>query len=375
MRVGIDGLVLRGRDAGTLRYVEQLLAGLAADPANEYVVFANRQVLSPGAAPTTASLRYSDVRPVGVLPPALRQQLFRGWHARGKLDLLHCPAFVPPLVFSSGLKTVMTVHDLAVELYPQMKKWTGLLWSRLLFRRGIEKADRIIAVSESTKADLIKSYGIAGEKISVVHHCVPEAFKPVPIQPELTARYKLPERYVLYVGTLEPRKNIPNLIRAFALARQRGGLPHVLVLAGARGWLYQDIFRTVAELELQGQVLFLDYVPEQDLPALYSGADLFAYLSWYEGFGLPVLEAMACGVPVLASNLSSLPEVVGDAGVLVAPGDVEQAACELARILSDSETRRALIARGCVRAHAFSMERFTRETLAVYSAGGGPRSS
>ncbi|MCI0474822.1 MAG: glycosyltransferase family 4 protein, partial [Anaerolineales bacterium] len=170
----------------------------------------------------------------------------------------------------------------------------------------------------------------------------------------------------LYIGTLEPRTNIPTLIRAFALAKQRGALPHVLVIAGQRGWHYDDIFRTVEELQLKDQVLFLGYVPDDDLPGLYSGADLFAFLSWYEGFGFPVLEAMACGTPVLASKTSVLPEVVGDAGILVAPNDPEQVAIEMLRILADAELRREMSARGLERAQFFSQERFAHGILQIY---------
>ena len=360
--IGIDGIVLRGRDAGSLRYFEQLLRGLAeTDTRNQYIVFANYQSLSQ-AIPPQKNFLYQDVRP-SLLPAALHQQLYNSWQVQGTLGLLHSPVFVPPLRFNG--KTVMTVFDLAFVRYPQTKKWTGQLWWRLLGRRGIRKADRVIAISESTRRDLV-NWGIRADKIRVVYPCIPASFKPMVERRAITTTYNLPVPYILFVGTLEPRKNVTTLIRAFALAKQRGALPHALVIAGQRGWLYQDIFRTVEQLELKTHVIFLGYVPDDDLPALYSGADLFAYLSWYEGFGLPVLEAMTCGVPVLTSNVSALPEVVGDAGILVAPDDPEQAASEMLRVLTDTELRHELSARGLARAALFSQERFARGILQVY---------
>lgn len=361
--IGIDGIVLRSKDAGSLRYFEQLLSGLATtDTDNQYIVFVDSQLLSPKVFPPRSNLTCHAVKP-NFLPPALRQQLFASWQMHGTLDLLHSPVFIPPLCFNG--KTVMTLFDLTFVRYPTTRKWTGQFWWRLLGRSGIQKADRIIAISESTRRDLA-NWGIAEEKIRVVYPCVLSTCRPAPDCRATITKCRLPDSYILFVGTLEPRKNIPTLLRAFALAKKRGRLPHALVIAGARGWRYGNIFRTVEELGIKDQVIFLGYVPDGDLPALYSGADLFVFLSLYEGFGLPVLEAMACGTPVLASNTSALPEVVGDAGILIAPNNVEQAATEMVRILTDAELRRELSARGLERARLFSQERFVRGILRVY---------
>lgn len=363
-RIGLDGIVLRGRDAGSLRYFQQLLHGLATfGSSNQYTVFADTRLFSE-ARWRKDQFDFHHVVSSRLVPAALQQQLFGAWDELGKLDLLHCPVFVPPLFYTR--KTVMTVFDLTFEFYPQTKARTGLFWWTFLGRKGINKANRIITLSASTQNDLCRHFGMASERVRVAYPYAPSIFKPDVRQAQIAARYKLPAAYLLYLGTLEPRKNIPTLLRAFALAKQRGALPHALVIAGQRGWLYQDIFRTVEQLGLKEHVIFLGYVPDEDLPALYSGADLFAYLSWYEGFGLPVLEAMACGTPVLVSNVSALPEVVGDAGLLVAPNDLEQAATEMLRILSDADLRRELSARGLARAQFFSQERFARGILQVY---------
>lgn len=365
MRIGIDAIVLHGRDAGTLRYVEQLLGGLArADPPNEYLVFLDQKLLSSHKFPSAKNLVYRGVPTMKVLPRVFQQQFFTAWNDYGKIDLLHSPAFVPPLPLSG--RTVTTIFDLTFWLYPETMKWTGRLWWQIFGRKGIEKADRVIALSENTKKDLCAVLGVPAEKIRVIYPCTRDIFKQDVNGNKIAAKYRLPGRYILYVGTLERRKNITNLIRVFSMARHIGSIEHVLVLAGQRGWLYQDIFETVEELELTNQVIFLDHVPEDDLPALYSGADLFVYLSRYEGFGLPVLEAMACGVPVLTSDTSSLPEVVEKAGVLVPPDDLERAASEMLRILSDRDLRRQMIELGLQRASYFSSERMMRQTLAVY---------
>lgn len=361
--IGIDGVILRSRNAGSLRYFEQVLAGLATvNSLYQYIVFADPRVLT-----SVAFLQQSNfiIQPVvgNCLPPALHQQLFVPWRICGTLDLLHSPVFLPPLRFKG--RTVMTAFDLTFARYPNTRKWTGQFWWRLLSRRGMQKADRIIAISESTRCDLV-NWGITQEKIRVVYPCALPTCRPTADYCATITKFSLPDSYILFVGTLEPRKNIPTLLRAFALAKKRGALPHALVIAGARGWRYENIFRTVEELGIKDHVIFLGYVPDEDLPALYSGADLFAFLSLYEGFGLPVLEAMACGTPVLVSNTSALPEVVGDSGVLVAPNDVEQAATEMLRILTDAELRRELSARGLERAKLFSQERFARGILRVY---------
>ena len=366
MRIGIDGIVLRGRDAGSLRYFEQLLVGLnEMDLANRHVVFVNRAVLSPALIAQCQNLSFQNVRTSNFIPGAIRQQSYMGWHGYGRLDLLHCPTFVPP--FAPRCKTVTTVFDLTFALYPQTMRFTGRFWWGLLGKNRIQKSDRIISLSDNTKRDLVKHFSIPEKKIKTIYPATRSMFGPKADRRTVKAKYKLPDKYILYVGTLERRKNIGNLVRAFALAKQRAGFEHLLVLCGKRGWLYDDIFRTVEELHLDKEVIFLGYVPDEDLPGLYADADLFVYLSRFEGFGLPVLEGMACGTPVLTSNSSSLPEVVGDAGIMVSPDDVERAAAEMARILSDSELRATMVERGLGRAKFFSPEQFIRQTLEVYN--------
>jgi glycosyltransferase involved in cell wall biosynthesis len=365
MRIGIDGIVVRSRNAGTLRYYEQLIGGLAgADSANEYFIYGPAQVFRSKAFPQPANLHYQFVDASRILPAAIQQQTYRSWDRPGKIDLLHSPAFVPPLWFRR--KTVMTIFDLTFRVYPRSMKWTGRFWWWLLGRRGIQKADRLIAISENTKNALQADFGILPEKIKVIYPYLGSGFGTGTRDRKIPLKYSLPEWYILYVGTLERRKNIPTLVRAFARARRSGIPKYKLVLAGGKGWLYEDIFRTVEDLQLQQEVIFLGYVPEEDLVGLYAGAGLFVFLSHYEGFGYPLLEAMACGIPVLSSDAASLPEVVGEAGILVPPDDVEQTAAEMVRVLTDQQLHADLVARGYRQARLFSKERFTRQVLSVY---------
>jgi glycosyltransferase involved in cell wall biosynthesis/GT2 family glycosyltransferase len=365
MKIGIDGILLRGRDAGSLRYFELLLEALAwAEQDHQYVIFAAQNVLESASIPQSDRFTFSKLLSQHILPGALRQQNYAHWHNQGQLDLLHTAVFVPPLKYPG--KTLMTLFDLTFLRHPETQKWTGRLWWNLLGEPGIRKAERIITISQSTKNDLCQTMNVSPDKVDIIYPYTPDHFKP-PAQRRLVAdRYGLPEKYILYVGTLERRKNITALIKAYALAKKSARLEHYLVLVGQPGWLYNDVFRVMHSLDISQDVIFLGYAPEKDLPGLYSAADLFVYLSLYEGFGLPVLEAMACGAPVITSNSSSLPEVVGQAGVMTPPNDIEQAAEHIVRILADPELRAELSERGLKRAQLFSRQQFTASTLAVY---------
>jgi glycosyltransferase involved in cell wall biosynthesis len=286
--------------------------------------------------------------------------------ARRPPDLLFIPAHVLPIVHPR--RSVVTVHDLGYLFYPEAHRLLDRLYLDLSTRYNARAASHLIADSSATKRDLIERYGIKPDKITVVYPGYDEAtFQPVKDEAAIEAvkaRYGIAGDYILFVGTLQPRKNLARLIEAFADCR----LPIAdcrLVIAGKKGWLYEEIFQQVEELGLEGSVVFTDYVPEGDLPALLSGARLFVFPSLYEGFGLPVLEAMACGTPVVCSSASSLPEVVGDAAVLVDPMDVKGLAMAIERVLGDEELRAKLIEHGFEQAKKFSWERCARETLDV----------
>ena len=256
-------------------------------------------------------------------------------------DVLFVPAHVLPLIHPR--RSVVTVHDLGYLAYPEAHK-TGdrryLDWST---RWNARRAKFVIADSAATQADLIRAYGVDERKIRVIHLGRDETLAPVPdaqVLAEVQARYGITAHYVLYVGTLQPRKNLARVIEAFARAAAAPAFAGIqLVLAGKKGWLYDDLFAQVERMGLAGRVLFPGYVDDADLPALLSGALAFVFPSLYEGFGIPVLEAGACGVPVITSNTSSLPEVAGDAALLVDPHDVDAIAEAMTRLVTDAALR------------------------------------
>ncbi len=266
---------------------------------------------------------------------------------------------------------IITVHDLTTDLFPQFHVHANLRLHQSKMSFVAQKADHIIAVSQNTKRDLMALYGVPEDRISVVYEAAAESFRPIhdpALLSEWTAAYGIaPQKYLLSVGTLEPRKNYSRLISAYQMLfrqNRHGGCK--LVLGGTRGWLFEDLFRQVESSGLTGEVIFTNHLPEEHLPVLMNGASIFVYPSLYEGFGLPVLEAMACGVPVITSNVSSLPEVVGDAGLMVSPTDTGELAAAIAGLLESEHRRTQLGQMGLQRAAQFSWARAARETLAVY---------
>jgi glycosyltransferase involved in cell wall biosynthesis len=288
--------------------------------------------------------------------------------------VLFVPAHVLPLIHPR--RSVVTVHDLGYLAYPAAHK-TGdrryLDWST---RWNARCATAVIADSAATKADLIRTYGVDERKIRVIHLGRDETLAPVcdaRVSAEVRARYGIAGRYLLYVGTLQPRKNLARVIEAFARAAAGPAFSDLLlVLAGKKGWLYDDLFAQVERLGLPGRVIFPGYVDDADLPALLSGALAFVFPSLHEGFGIPVLEAGACGVPVITSNTSSLPEVAGDAALLVDPHDVDAIAEAMNRLVTDEALRAELSRRGLANVQRFSWEKCARETLAVLLEAGLP---
>jgi glycosyltransferase involved in cell wall biosynthesis len=260
---------------------------------------------------------------------------------------------------------VVTVHDLSFLSYPQGFRVLNRSYLRVFTRLSVQRARRVIAVSESTKHDLVQNYGLSPGKVDVVHNGVGSGFRPLPAAQVAAFRAKqgLPESFILFVGTLEPRKNVIRLIEAYAC------LPETkppLLLVGGKGWLYDDLFARREALGLTNQVHFVGYVPAEDLPLWYNAAELFVYPSLYEGFGLPPLEAMASGTPVISSASSSLPEVVGTAGLLVDPTDVEALATTMQRVLSDKDLQAEMRNAGLEQARVFSWRRTALQTAGSF---------
>jgi len=326
----------------------------------------------------------------------------------GKVDIFHSPDFtLPPTL--PGVPTLLTVHDLSFIRDPD-SAWPSLRdFLNKAVPRSVKRATHVLADSQATKDDLIELFSTPAEKITVLYSGVDARFVPIRDQAEIDrvcAKYQLPRPFILSVGTLQPRKNYGRLIEAFAevirhpaqrapalrTGRERNEVeskdtlhstqPHSstsaelrlasaqnawhLVITGGKGWMYETIFEQVKRLGLEGRVHFPGFVDDSDLPALYSAADLFAYVSLYEGFGLPLLEAMACGTPVIGSNTSSLPEVIGDVGPQVDPRDMDDVAYALQQMINQPELRERSIGLGLERAKLFTWEKAARELLSIY---------
>ncbi|MEA3308121.1 MAG: glycosyltransferase family 1 protein [Chloroflexota bacterium] len=266
-----------------------------------------------------------------------------------------------------GAPTVLTVHDLIFRHLPEHHKLLNRWYLNATLPLYCRRADHIIAVSEETRRDLLAAYNLPVEKITVIHEAADPRFRLPAPGAVVRARtsYGLPAEYLLYVGTIEPRKNLPRLLHAWEPLYQAGEAPP-LVIVGRRGWLADDFYAALERSPCREAVQFTGYVRDEDLPALYAGATAFVFPSLYEGFGLPPLEAMACGTPVICSRTSSLPEVVGDAALTVEPTETDALRSALYRLVSQPELRAELRARGLKQAAQFSWERAAQETLAVY---------
>ncbi|WP_421077859.1 glycosyltransferase family 1 protein [Methanothermococcus sp. Ax23] len=282
------------------------------------------------------------------------------------LDIIHNP-FQIPTILNFKQKYIMSVLDLIQILFPKEIEKSVYLFQKIILSKSIKSADKIISISHHTKQDIIKYFKIPEDKIKVIHLAANENYKPLRENEinDIKQKYNLNYPFILYVGTLEPRKNIPTLLKALYKLKKMG-TKHKLVITGKKGWKYKSIFETIEKLNLQKDVIFTGYVPDEDLPALYNAADLFVYPSIYEGFGLPPLEAMACGTPVVTSNTSSLPEVVGDAGIMVNPYDVNELAKAMYEVLTNDGLREELSKKGLERAKLFSWKKCAEEHLKVY---------
>ncbi len=371
MKIGFDGSrAFNQQRTGTENYSFQLLRSLAElDQTNSYYVYLRPGCSVEGQWP--ANFRFITLNfPRLWTQLGLAKQTFVD-----DLDLLFVPSHTLPLIRRPELKTVLTVHDLGAEYLPSMHQLKQRLYLGLMTNYQLRSASRLIAVSQSTKQDIIQRVGIDSQKISVVYEGFNPQLKTVPNDSLIdTLKYYDIEnnRYFLFVGTIQPRKNISRLITAFAnyLKSAKGQTkdsPQQLVLAGSRGWLSEEIYQLPEQLGIKSQVKFLGYVPDDKLAALYQGATAFVFPSLFEGFGLPVLEAFACHCPVLTSNSSSLPEVAGEAAVLVDPLSIQSITNGLEQ-LTDHKFRQQLVVKGAKQLTKFSWKKAAAQTLEILTA-------
>jgi glycosyltransferase involved in cell wall biosynthesis len=373
-RIAIDVTSAVAQGGGIGRYTRDLVRALArGDTRLEYHLFSARPAESLGVALPLPSGAHVVVHRA----PLDERWLYRIWHRlrlplpvqlfTGRVDLFHATDFVLPPV-AGGIPTLLTVHDLSFVKYPEAFIPALVAFLDRAVRRSVGRASHVLADSQSTREDLRRLWNVPDEKISVLYSGVDGRFRPVTERRALEAvrkKYGLGDRpYLFSASTLQPRKNYPMLIRAFRPVAERW--PHLLAIAGARGWLYQEIEDEIAAQGLSDRVLLLGFADEADLPALYSGASLFAFPSLYEGFGLPVLEAMACGAPVLSSNASSLPEVAGEAAILLPPDDEAAWSRQIERLLGEPAERGRMVAAGFRQARRFSWAESARQLTGLY---------
>ncbi|MEP6921455.1 MAG: glycosyltransferase family 1 protein [bacterium] len=366
MRIAIDAHSVGTGLGGNESYATNLIEALAEiDSVNHYTLYVTRD---------EAIQRFSNrwrnfkVRPTLPHTPLIRIPLTLSAELRkNPVDLLHVQFSGPPL---APCPVVVSIHDLSFEHLPETFKRRSRAQLRLTVRHSARKAAHILALSEHARADIVETYGIAPERVTAIPIAAANHFMPIKDLRELQRirhTYGISGDYILSVGSIQPRKNLARLVEAYArLHRARAGQVPQLVIAGKRAWLYGDTLRKIKESGVADSVIVPGYVPDADLPALYSGALCFVYPSYFEGFGLPPLEAMNCGAPVITGNRTSLPEVVGNAGLLVDPFDVEAIANGIAQILDDSDLRSQLRTSGFERARMFDWKETAKQTLEVY---------
>jgi glycosyltransferase involved in cell wall biosynthesis len=363
MRIGIDARLVYYTRAGIGEYTLRLTQALALSyPNDDFVLLQDWRCRQPlvNAPNLVASHTY--------IPSHHRlEQLLLPWTAgRLQTDVWHSPDCIPPLRANGPM--VITIHDLAFLIYPHFVTKEGARYYGQI-DRAVRRADQIIAVSESTRRDLIKMLGAPEDKISVIYEAADPLFclqdRAAALQ-HVQTLYDLPADFVLFVSTIEPRKNVTGLLRAYRRLRDDYKLTPDLALAGAPGWLCDDVYELIETLDLKPHCHFLGRVHAHDLLYLYNAALCLVHPAFYEGFGLTPLEAMACGTPVIVSNVSSLPEVVGDAALLIDPHNDEEITVALWRVLTDAALRAELRAKGLQRAGAFSWQRAAEQTMAVY---------
>jgi len=369
MRICLDISPAVHHRAGLGRYAQELtVALLAVDAENEYVAFYNRPSEAQVDPPLnrlphlTTNLPNKPWRMSVLLAQFTHRpqdRLFPG------VDLFHATDYLLPRL--SQVKSVFTLPDLSFRFYPETHKPLNRWFLTLMMPRFLQAADAVIAISECTKRDAMRLYGLDDAKTKVIYVGVNPRF--CAASPEAISvvrqKYGLPGSFILSVGTIEPRKNLTTLLEAYQALRSQA--PNFkLVIVGKKGWLYQGFFKRLRELGLEGEVVFPGFVPDEDLPALYRAAELFVFPSLYEGFGLPPLEAMACGTPVVTSDVSSLPEIVGDAAITIDPHNAQELAGAILHILGDPGLRVRLQNKGLARAKMFSWEDTAKRTLQIY---------
>lgn len=367
MHIAIDAHSVGAGLGGNETYATNLIEALAEiDSRNRYTLYVTKNNAIERFADRWPNF---DVRqtlphtPLVRIPVTLSVEL-----RRRPVDILHVQYTSPPL---APCPVINTIHDLSFEHLPKTFKRRSWRQMRLTIRRSAQTAAHIITDSDFSRDDILRTYKLSPDRVTATPLAASTKFKPVEDFDEIARvhqRYGIAGDYILTVGSIQPRKNLPRLIRAFAALCREGNIRPLpkLVIVGKRGWLYEETLDTAENSEVKDRILFTDYVPENDLPALYSGATCFVYPSYFEGFGIPPLEAMRCGTPTITGNRTCFPEIIGDGGLMVDPFDERAILEAILKIFSDSTLRMELRERGIRRANLFDWKETARQTLRVY---------
>lgn len=365
MKIAIDIRAAGGEKAGKGFYTFHIVKNLLKiGTKNEYILYGRDRI--PGLTDENPNERVTT-------------KLFRGkgpiWHyqvlrdlKKEKIDLFFAPSsYIIPSILPKSIKSLLTVHDLVAFLYPNTHNKKATIIEKLLLRHALKRATTVCAVSENTRRDILQRFHFPPEKIEVVSCAAGEEFRPIPKEKlkDFIVKTNLPEKFFLAVGTLEPRKNYLNLIKAFKEVSERHP-DYYLIIVGKNGWDFEKIYAAIKENYLSKKVHVLGYLSNKSLVNLYSLATALVFPSFYEGFGMPPLEAMQCGCPVIASHTSSLPEVVGDAAILINPESPEQITAAMLKIIKDPDLRQQLREKGLVQAKKFSWEDSAKKLLKIF---------
>jgi glycosyltransferase involved in cell wall biosynthesis len=366
MRVGIDAHCLGQKKTGNETYTYTLIKYLSGMQRNgvEYTVYLGGELADQDGLFSNGSFRSKQIWP---LNPFIRIPIGFAIQSRvEQLDVFHAQYLLP---YGLKCRTVLTVHDVLYERYPQYFTKMDTYRHKIEVPRSCRRADHIITVSESSKRDLVDFYGLDPDQITVTYPGPDSSYRPIEkceAKKRLTDKYGIEGDFILYVGAIQPRKNIPRLLSAFAHLKRARNLPHKLLLVGPKAWLSSEAFRALENNESRKDIRVTGYVPQEDLPYFYNSADLFVYASMCEGFGLPVVEAMACGTPTITSRGSSLEEIAGGAAVLVDPSSSEDIAHAIEEGLQDSALQAQLRESGLSRSRMFSCQKMAVQTKAIY---------
>lgn len=373
MKVFMEAQPLLGARSGIARYVECLCSNLSTDPELHISLVFNRIIKGIkesdiiNFAQTTGSKIRNNMYPYKVIRRFLKPNYFYELPYdlfTTKADLYHGTNFVHTPMTKG--KSVITIHDLAFMKYPDATTHNIYKHHTRWIPYSVKRCDRIIADSHHTKRDIVEFLGVDEDRIDVIHLAAESRFKYVEATDSIINKYQLPAQYLLFVGTLEPRKNLSGLLQSYSLLKRNTTTQAKLVIVGAKGWKYDPIFELIKELKLQDDVIFTGFIADEDLPAIYSKATAFVMPSIYEGFGLPLLEAMQCGVPVIGSNVSAIPEIIGEHGMLIDPFDTEAWAASMHLLITDKQKHAYYKELALQRASQFTWEKTAAQTKKVY---------